>query len=212
MGITASSSSSTPTPPDKALKDDMIDSPALHAAVRAVSAFRNLSRAEVSFLIEASELRTFEPDEILLSQGEPSECAIVLLEGEVTITADSPVSREIEYLSCGHLPAIIRRADGAVEELPAGSLPVGMFDSLKPTVRRTTMRSGDLFFLYTDGVTEATDPAGNQLGEQRLLDLMAEGSEPDSSAWVARVSAAVSEFSQGAPQSDDVTCLALVAA
>ncbi|HTR12692.1 MAG TPA: cyclic nucleotide-binding domain-containing protein, partial [Roseiarcus sp.] len=67
----------------------MIDSPALHAAVCAIGAFRDLSRADVSFLIEASEIRSFEPDEIMLSQGEPSECAIVLLEGEVTVTADS---------------------------------------------------------------------------------------------------------------------------
>ena len=42
--------------------------------------------------------------------------------------AFDPRSGEVEYCSCGHLPALIRRADGAVEALPAGGLPVGLFD------------------------------------------------------------------------------------
>ena len=121
-------------------------------------------------------------------------------------------SGEIEYLSCGHLPALLRRAGGAVEALPAGCLPVGMFDRLRLDVHRATMHPGDLFFLYTDGVTEAADPDGNLFGEKRLFHLLANGRESDANGWIARVQAAVSEFSRGAPQADDVTCLALVAA
>ena len=47
----------------------MNDSSALRAAIRATSAFRELSEANVSFLIEAGELRTFEPDAILMAAG-----------------------------------------------------------------------------------------------------------------------------------------------
>ena len=126
--------------------------------------------------------------------------------------AFDPASGAIEYVSCGHLPAVMRRADGAVEAKPAGSLPIGVFDELKPIIGGTTVRAGDLFFLYTDGVTEATDPEGNQFGERRLIDLLAEPTGTDAGGWVTGVSAAVPEFSHGAPQSDDVTCLALVAA
>ena len=43
--------------------------------------------------------------------------------------AFDPRSGEIEYASCGHLPALLRRAGGAVETLPAGGLPVGLFDT-----------------------------------------------------------------------------------
>src|SRR5271166_3890512 len=129
----------------------------------------------------------------------------------VLYAAFDPASREIEFCSCGHLPPLVRRADCAVESLPAGALPVGMFDRLKINVHRATLRPGDLVFLYTDGVTEAADPDGTQFGERRLPDLLAEGLEADANGWVARVRAAVSDFARGAPQSDDVTCLALVA-
>ena len=72
--------------------------------------------------------------------------------------AFDPRSGEVEYCSCGHLPALMRRADGAVETLPAGGLPVGLFDNLTDQgAPRRAMREGDLLFLYTDGVTEAAD-------------------------------------------------------
>ena len=69
--------------------------------------------------------------------------------------AFDPRSGEVEYASCGHLPALLRRADGAVETLQDGGMPVGLFDNLKMSVSRAELREGDLFFLYTDGVTEA---------------------------------------------------------
>jgi len=56
--------------------------PALRAAIRATSALRDLTEADVAFLIEASEFGTFEPEAILMLQGEPSDCALLILEGE----------------------------------------------------------------------------------------------------------------------------------
>ncbi len=86
--------------------------------------------------------------------------------------AFDPRSGEVEYASCGHLPALLRRADGAVETLQDGGLPVGLFDNLKMSVSRAELREGDLFFLYTDGVTEASDVNEIEFGERRLLDLL----------------------------------------
>ncbi len=120
-----------------------------------------------------------------------------------------PGSGEIEYVSCGHLPALLRRAGGAVETLPAGGLPVGMFDNLKINVRRAEMREGDLFFLYTDGVTEASDVNEIEFGDERLLDLLAEGDGSTAAEWVTRVEYAVRDFARGKPQFDDITCVAL---
>jgi len=120
-----------------------------------------------------------------------------------------PCSGEVEYASCGHLPALLRRAGGAVETLPAGGLPVGLFDNLKMNVRRAVMREGDLFFLYTDGVTEASDVNQIEFGDERLLDLLAQDNGATAAQWVARVEYAVRDFSRGEPQFDDITCLAL---
>jgi len=122
--------------------------------------------------------------------------------------AFDPSSGEIEYVSCGHLPALLRRAGGAVEMLSAGGLPVGLFDQLKPKVRQAAMRPGDLLFLYTDGVTEAVDAEERGFGE-RLLDLLARSEGANAAESIARVKAAVSEFARGEPQFDDLTCLAL---
>ncbi len=123
--------------------------------------------------------------------------------------AFDPRSGDVEYCSCGHLPALIRRAGGAIEALPAGGLPVGLFDQLNMKVRRAEMRPGDLLLLYTDGVTEAEDAEARQFGEERLLDLLARGDGAGAAQWIARVDAAVRAFSRGQPQFDDITCLAL---
>ncbi len=121
-----------------------------------------------------------------------------------------PRSGEIEYCSCGHLPAFIRRPGGVIEMLPGGGLPVGLFEPIKMIVRQAQMRPGDLFFLYTDGVTEAEDPAARQFGEERLQSLLAKsGHGARADQWIARVEAAVREFAQGRSQFDDITCLAL---
>jgi phosphoserine phosphatase RsbU/P len=123
--------------------------------------------------------------------------------------AFDPKSGEVEYCSCGHLPPLLRRAGGAVEKLPAGGLPVGMFDQLKITVRHATMSPGDLLFLFTDGVTEAEEGEAREFGEERLHELLARGERADAAQWIARVDAAVREFAHGQTQFDDLTCLAL---
>jgi phosphoserine phosphatase RsbU/P len=128
----------------------------------------------------------------------------------VLYAAYDPRSGELEYCNCGHLPGLIRRPGGAVETLPVGGLPVGLFEPMKITVHRTQLRPGDLFFLYTDGVTEAEDPKAAQFGEDRLESLLArKGHGAHASHWIVRVETAVREFARGRPQFDDITCLAL---
>jgi sigma-B regulation protein RsbU (phosphoserine phosphatase) len=124
--------------------------------------------------------------------------------------AYDPRTGELEYCNCGHLPGLLRRPGGAVETLPVGGLPVGLFEPMKMTVHKTQLRPGELFFLYTDGVTEAEDPDGLQFGEDRLESLLAKrGHGARSSHWIARVETAVREFARGRSQFDDITCLAL---
>jgi phosphoserine phosphatase RsbU/P len=124
--------------------------------------------------------------------------------------AYDPRSGAVEYCSCGHLPALIRRPGGAVETLPGGGLPVGLFEPMNMVARETQLHPGDLFLLYTDGVTEAEDPEAAQFGEDRLESLLAKkGHGASSSQWIAGIEAAVREFARGRSQFDDITCLAL---
>ena len=128
----------------------------------------------------------------------------------VLYAAYDPRSGALEYCNCGHLPGLIRRPGGAVETLPVGGLPVGLFEPMKMTVHKAQLRPGDLFFLYTDGVTEAEDPDALLFGEDRLEGLLAKkGHGASASQWIARIEAAVREFARGRSQFDDITCLAL---
>jgi CRP-like cAMP-binding protein len=67
----------------------MTEASELRAAVRAVGAFRDLSEASLSSLIAAARRLTFEAGEALITQGEPSEHADLVLEGEIVATSDS---------------------------------------------------------------------------------------------------------------------------
>ena len=128
----------------------------------------------------------------------------------VLYAAYDPRSGALEYCNCGHLPGLIRRPGGAVETLPVGGLPVGLFEPMKMVVHQAQLRPGDLFFLYTDGVTEAEDPDTRQFGEDRLEGLLAKkGHGASASQWTARIEAAVRAFARGRSQFDDITCLAL---
>jgi sigma-B regulation protein RsbU (phosphoserine phosphatase) len=81
---------------------------------------------------------------------------------------------------------------------------------MKVMVHQAQLRPGDLFLLYTDGVTEAEDPDALQFGEDRLESLLAKkGHGARASHWIARVETAVREFARGRSQFDDITCLAL---
>jgi phosphoserine phosphatase RsbU/P len=128
----------------------------------------------------------------------------------VLYAAYDPRSGALEYCNCGHLPALIRRPGGRVETLPTGGLPVGLFEPMKMIVHNAKLRAGDVFFLYTDGVTEAEDPEARQFGEERLEGLLRQNSRGiRATHWIARIEAAVREFARGRPQFDDITCLAL---
>src|SRR5271165_6605868 len=93
----------------------MNDSSELRAAIRATSAFRDLSEAKVSFLIEAGELQTFDPHAILMVQGEPSDSVVLILTGEVVVTSDS--ARGVIPVSTMQAPCLVGET-GALARLP----------------------------------------------------------------------------------------------
>jgi serine phosphatase RsbU (regulator of sigma subunit) len=122
-----------------------------------------------------------------------------------------PLSGSLDYCSCGHCPALLRRSDGTVQKLLAGGLPVGIFGEMAANVRSETLNAGDLLLLYTDGVTEAFNPKEELFGTNRLIGLLQEHEMTRANDWTDLVLDSVRTFSAGAPQSDDITCLAMVA-
>ena len=116
---------------------------------------------------------------------------------------------ELRYVSAGHNPPFVRRADGTVEMIKVKrALVLAAMEGAKYHEDSIRLRAGDRLFLYTDGVTEATATDGSLLGDARLEATLRDGSG-DAEACCNRVIEAVDAFAGAAPQADDITVLAL---
>src|SRR5262249_45027076 len=83
-----------------------------------------------------------------------------------------PGSGEIEYTNAGPNPGLLLRASGAIEELGSHGLLLALFPGKPYGSSKLTLSAGDLLCLYTDGVTEANDPQGNEFGMPRLKEFL----------------------------------------
>lgn len=116
-----------------------------------------------------------------------------------------PVTGQLTYANAGHNPPYLRSADGRVKPLDAVSdLVLGMSpDTFQQHTEQ--LAPGDLLILYTDGVTEAFNTAGQPYGDERLLELLMLQEKTHPEQCVEAVFSSVNEFSAGAPQADDIT-------
>ncbi len=122
---------------------------------------------------------------------------------------------EFSYTTTGHFPPYILRKNGKVEALePIRSVGLCMMKSFKYTAQTTTLAPGDGLFMYTDGLNEATRSDGAQFEEDKIEATLAEiiqpGTQASAAARIEHVANAVKAFTQGAPQSDDLTLLTLL--
>ena len=82
-----------------------------------------------------------------------------------------PDSGMLHFASAGHPETLLRRAEGQIEVLGDGSLPLGVVDEVLWKMGKTTLEPGDLVLLYTDGVTEARHD-GQFFGQEGLMALL----------------------------------------
>ena len=81
-------------------------------------------------------------------------------------------ARTLRYTNAGHNAPLLVRADGALERLDTGGMMVGAFDFARYEEGRTALRPGDLLLVFSDGLSEAQNPLGEEYGEQRLSDFV----------------------------------------
>jgi len=113
----------------------------------------------------------------------------------------------LQVVSGGHPPALVRRADGSVEALTSPGTLVGLLPDLDLTTVDVELSRGDSVLFYTDGATEARLATGEEMGESRLIRLLArEGAEPDDLA--SRIAHDLIERA-GAGLRDDLALLTL---
>lgn len=120
------------------------------------------------------------------------------------LTVDALAGR-VTFANAGHNPPLLLKRDGRVEQLGATGVVLGVFPDAVYEAQSTDLASGDLLVCYTDGITEATSPSGEEFGEARLIEA-ARAAEPDAAAVVEGITGAVAAWTGGATQ-DDATLI-----
>ena len=117
-------------------------------------------------------------------------------------------SRRLHYANAGHNAPFVVRRDGAHARLAEGGGVLGVFADQNFSSGTMQLAPGDRVILFTDGVTEACDPEGQEFGEQRLLRILEESRALRAGELQEKILGTVAEFSR-AHWTDDVTLLVL---
>ena len=111
-----------------------------------------------------------------------------------------------QFISAGHNPAyLFRSATGRIEELVSDAHFLGLFDFASYQSRTFRLDQGDILVVYSDGLTAAQNQQEEMFGEERLLRIIRQEAPSGSHALEQKFLKAIAEFTQGMPQTDDIT-------
>lgn len=116
-------------------------------------------------------------------------------------------SGRLVYVNAGHNPPVLLRKGGEVEMLSQGGHILGIFAGTPYASGEASLAEGDLLALYTDGVTEGVDAAGEQWGEDRLVALLRDARGERAGAIASRIVREVRRFESQRGPADDITVL-----
>jgi sigma-B regulation protein RsbU (phosphoserine phosphatase) len=114
-------------------------------------------------------------------------------------------NRTLAYSNAGHNPPILMEVDGKVRFKDRGGVPLGMFRDSRYYEYYETIDPGQILILYTDGVTEATDHAGEEYGRDRLVDAVRACRELPAREMIDFLHRDLMEWTGGVGATDDVT-------
>jgi sigma-B regulation protein RsbU (phosphoserine phosphatase) len=117
--------------------------------------------------------------------------------------------RSLRYVNAGHNTQFLRSARGELRPLPSTGRPLGLYPGGGYEERTVALGEGDCLFLFTDGLAEAEDEAGEPFGEEKLPELLAGAVGADVDEILARVEEAVRAHRGRAEPADDATLLVL---
>ncbi len=161
----------------------------IHASVRLLSetetTLDSLALRINSYLVGATEDNRF------------ATFAMVLLAADGTLRA----------VNAGHCPVLIRRRDGRLEQIHSTGLPLGIMESARYSESVSRLDPGDLLLIYTDGLTEAENPAEEEFGVERVEQAVARLDGPSAESACHDLLSAVDDFVCGRPLNDDATLL-----
>jgi len=115
-------------------------------------------------------------------------------------------ARNLRYANCGHLCGLVLRRNGGLERLHSTATLLGMFEEWECDIGECQLLDGDTLALYTDGITESLNDAGEEFGELRLVDSLHRHCEQATNGVISSIVEDVRRFSPH-EQHDDITLI-----
>ena len=116
----------------------------------------------------------------------------------------------IDFASAGHNPPVVRHKDGSTEFIPSkSSIVMAAMENTVYKQQSYDLGAGDTLFLYTDGVTEATDSNNELFNNDRLIEALKKSGDMKTADICSFVKNEIDSFVKDAPQFDDITMLAV---
>jgi serine phosphatase RsbU (regulator of sigma subunit) len=116
--------------------------------------------------------------------------------------------RTVNYVNCGHNPALLFRAEtGTLTHMDSSCPPIGIFPEEMCELASADLITGDVLVFYTDGVTEAQNQLGEQFGTERLSDVVRRGASLSAEGLMTDIFNSAADFCSGVGFNDDVTIL-----
>jgi phosphoserine phosphatase RsbU/P len=120
-----------------------------------------------------------------------------------------PATRRLSYVNAGHNSPVVRRANSSTERLESGALPLGITTEATFPSAEITLQPGDTLVLFTDGVVEAFNAAGEEFSDNRWLNIIRGLPNLNAQQTLQFLMKSVEDFVGATRQSDDITCLVL---
>lgn len=172
--------------------------PAALFMMRAKTELKSLTEAELNLA------DVFTRSNTNLCEGNDAGMFVTVWQGCINLTTGV-----VQYANAGHNPPVIRHGNGSFEFLKskAGFVLAGI-EGFRYEMQELQMEPGDILYLYTDGVTEATNSELELYGNDRLLDVLNRANYTSMQELCACVKADLDAFVGEAPQFDDITMVA----
>ena len=112
----------------------------------------------------------------------------------------------LELANAGHCPPLLIDPESRIEELMAGSLPMGS-RLCRPASLQRAFSAGSRLVLYSDGLVEAVSPGGEPFGYDRLEEVVESATDLSGAGLTTTILDALAEHAEGVPAADDLTIL-----
>ncbi len=120
-----------------------------------------------------------------------------------------PETRRLEYVNAGHNSPVLRRSNGSTERLDSSGLPFGIIPEASFSASSVVLQPDDTLVLFTDGVVEAFNSAGEEFSDSRWLSVIRALPLLSAEEALRQLMKSVEQFVGSTRQSDDITCLVL---